>query len=65
MRSHNKNDTALFLPQIAIRLCICVCCMHPGLAQTDISKIKPNSASLQPVQIPSHEALLNGFNTRA
>jgi pimeloyl-ACP methyl ester carboxylesterase len=35
--------------------------MHPGLAQTDISKIEPNPASLQPVQIPSHEALLNGF----
>ena len=61
MRSLNENDTGLFLRQIAVRLCICVCCMQPGLAQTDISKIKPNSASLQPVQIPSHEALLNGF----
>jgi len=61
VRSFNDNDTALFLRQIAVRLCICVCCMRPGLAQTDTSKIKPNSASLQPVQIPSHEALLNGF----
>ena len=61
MRSLNKNDTALFIRQIAVRLCICVCCMHPGLAQTDISKIKLNSASLQPVRIPSDGALLNGF----
>jgi hypothetical protein len=49
MRALNKNDTALFLRQIAVGLCICVCYMHPGLAQTDTSKIqtlsKPNGVS--------------------
>ena len=30
-------------------------------AQTQVSQLKRDPASLQPIQIPSHEALLNGF----
>lgn len=52
---------ALLLRQTAVGLCICVCYLHLGLAQTEISKTNSNPASLQPVQIPSHGASLNGF----
>jgi uncharacterized protein len=49
------------LRQIAVVLSICASCLHSALAQTDVSQLKSDHGSLQPVQIPSHETLLNGF----
>jgi len=52
---------ALRLRQNAVALCLCAFCLRTALSQTDVSHRKSDPASLQPVQIPSHEALLNGF----
>jgi len=52
---------ALRLRQNAVALCLCAFCLRTALSQTDVSQRKSDPASLQPVQIPSHEALLNGF----
>ena len=52
---------ALYRRQIAVALCICASCLHSAFAQTQVSQLKRDPASLQPIQIPSHEALLNGF----
>ena len=52
---------ALRLGQLAIALCICAYCVRFAVAQTDVPRLKPDPASLQPVQIPSHETLVNGF----